>query len=285
MTLLRATALALLPHLLVAQAAPAGPHEVTSAWTLLRDGKGAAVGHTVTNRKLDLGSGFIDGHSRAVLYVEEFREVYHYGAAATNDTVVVEAWADVGQNHTYALRLWRFSSPGSKVRRVGEYYDVLVGGCCGTENGHNYFSLRSGRMIFSSTHEPIELVGYDSVGAKDQFHRVVGYLNTNSAVDSKLLRDTKNAEGELVLVEGDSVLSRVVIARTDSSGDHPPGEDLTIVTSFGTKSTSHILLGRNETAVVRVDLSESASIIIPIQKNRFVLSADIWPPYFAKIAR
>lgn len=103
--------------------------------------------HTITrNQRFSVIYRCLDECSNIVLR-ESFYSDQEEGVEGAKETVSVIAWPKDKPDKV----LWNLKAAGSEGRPLDDFYEITWFGCCGDWNEKSYFSLRTGKKVFSSS--------------------------------------------------------------------------------------------------------------------------------------
>jgi hypothetical protein len=161
--------------------------------------------------------------------------------------------------------LWKIQSTGDEGNPWYDFYKVIQHGCCGAENTMTYFSLRSGKKVYSaSSDDENALLKIEVPNTHTKRYVAFSYFYSKSGTPV----------GRLQFGDGEFVQQMVAIKQP--SYDRPPDVSLRMT---GKPDSQYAQLwsgngDRSSKAVSGVTVVlkfDSAEILIPIENDRLVV--------------
>jgi hypothetical protein len=194
-------ALALAPAAAHAQARPAA-----AAATAISSWQEAGNAQTLANRTFAFTRQEVGGRDVRMLLVQEVRATVRDDREGVDGRVRVTAYERGGRG--YGRALWTIDQAGDGAGfEANDLYWVNLPACCATLPTRRYFSLRTGRPLFSATSGVQQLAG-------EPFRRVA-FLSASGAAQLPAFRGARDVIGALQLVEGETVRQTLLFRSTD----------------------------------------------------------------------
>jgi hypothetical protein len=142
-----------------------------------------------------------------VLLVELLESTSHSDAEESESTLAVSAWT--AARGRFDAKLWSFgdASDQGAVLAEQQLFASTKHGCCGAEDVHQYYSLRTGRLEASATAEGVGFVAIPNTLVS----RVVAYHGTNGEHPPRTVTSIPELLGVLTLGSDDGPLHRVAV--------------------------------------------------------------------------
>jgi len=244
------------------------PTTATSSWRITRDARGHEIRRELVNRTFAFATRELGARPADVLFVQEVRTVERPSAEGDSGRVHLEAWVNVRPDTGYHRRLWSTDLPGSAARLLPDYFEVTEFGCCGAFDTRTLISLGSGRSVVTLTSGPVELRGETSGEVMSLHSLRLGYLSSMGTQAVGHGRSDSLAFGELVLFEGDSVLSRIVLRATTPKGDPLANVGFAVRAGRDSVSEGTLLFERGAHPAAYVYSESWRPIVVPIAGKR-----------------
>lgn len=258
--------------------APAPPRQATSSWSIVRDADGEELSRTLINRTFSFGFRYINTRPTDLLFAQEVRTTLKRSEEGDNGRVKIDAWASIRPDTGYGRKLWSVEVKGSAARLLDDYYEVTASGCCGAWTTRTYLSLSTGRQVAVFTNGPVEIRGGEVGEPSSQQPLSIVYLSSLGAGTSRALQADSLAFGEIVFLEGDSVLSRVVLSGITRAADPMATAEFAIMSGNDSVSQGSLYVAQGQRAVVRIHSDAWAPIVIPIREKALTLAGVSVPP-------
>jgi hypothetical protein len=142
-----------------------------------------------------------------VLLVERLASTSHSDAEASESTLAVSGWT--GARARFDAKLWSFgdASDQGAVLAEPQLFAATKHGCCGAEDVHHYYSLRTGRLEATGTAEGVAFVAIPNTLVS----RVVAYHGTNGEHPPQTGSSIPELLGVLTLGSDEGPLHRVAV--------------------------------------------------------------------------
>lgn len=142
-----------------------------------------------------------------VLLVERLESTSHSDAEASESTLAVSGWTS--RKARFDARLWSFGDASDHGAALADQqlFASTKHGCCGAEDVHHYYSLRTGRLEATATAEGVAFVGIPNTLVS----RVVAYHGTNGEHPPQTASSIPDLLGVLTLGSDDGPLHRVAV--------------------------------------------------------------------------
>ncbi len=142
-----------------------------------------------------------------VLLVERLESTSHSDAEASESTLAVSGWT--GARARFDAKVWSFgdASDQGTVLAEQQLFASTKHGCCGAEDVHHYYSLRTGRLEATATAEGVGFVAIPNTLVS----RVVAYHGTNGEHPPPTVTSIPELLGVLTLGSDDGPLHRVAV--------------------------------------------------------------------------
>lgn len=258
-------------------AARTPPRNATSSWRVVRDAHGEELSRTLINRTFAFGFRYINAKPTDLVFSQDVRTTLKRSQEGDNGRIKLEAWASVRPDTSYRRKLWSTEIDGNSARLLDDYYEVTEGGCCGSWDTHTYLSLETGRRVVVFTNGPVRIRGGDVGESSSRRPMVIVYLSSQGVGTSRALQADPLAFGELVFLEGDTVLSRVVLSATAKDADPMASAEFAVTSEKDSVSQGFVNLATNQRAVVRIYSDSWPPIVIPIRGRAFTLAGSSLP--------
>ena len=276
--LIAAAVLAAMSQIASAQAVgPKTPRSVTSEWRIVRDTHGREVRRELVNRTFEFAFRYIRTKPTDLLFAQEIRTVQKRSEEGDNGRVHLEAWASTRPDTGFQNRLWIADLPGSAARLLSDYYETTESGCCGTFDTRTLLSLETGRPVASFTTGPVSIRG-GAVG-EPRVQRPLSVLYLSSMGTHTVGRSLADslAFGELLLVEGDSVLSRVILRATRADADPLASVEFAFQSDPDSVSEGALFLRTGSRPAAHIYSDAWRPILIPLNGRGFTLAGATIP--------
>ena len=260
-----------------AQSGTTPPSSVTSSWRIVRDSRGNELRRELTNRSFAFAFRYIRTKPTDLLFTQEIRTIKKVSQEGDNGRVRIEAWASVRPDTGYRRRLWAADMDGSAARLLPDYYETIEFGCCGTFDTRTLLSLETGRPIVSLTTGPVSIRGGAIGDPSSQRPVNVVYLSSMGTRPVGRGRADSLAFGELLLVEGDSVLSRVVLRVEKRDLDPLASVQFAFQAGHDSVSEGGLFIQAGTRPAAHIYSDAWKSIVIPLDGKRFVLAGATLP--------
>jgi hypothetical protein len=119
---------------------------------------------------------------------ESFFSDQEEGVEGAHETVNVVAW----RKDTPGTTLWTLKAAGSEGKPLNDFYEVTWFGCCGGWNEKSYFSLRTGKKVFSSsTDDENALLEIDVPNTRTKRYLTYKYVNSGKQIGQLQFGDSE----------------------------------------------------------------------------------------------
>jgi hypothetical protein len=262
----------------IAQTLPPGPPpSVTSSWRISRDSQGRETRRDLINRTYAFGFRYIRTKPTDLLFIQEIRTTERASQEGDNGHVHLEAWANARPDTGYRRRLWVADLPGAQARLTPDYFETTESGCCGTFDTRTLVSLETGRPVASLTSGPVSVRGGLIGEPRSQRPISVVYLSSMGTRPLGRGRTDSLAFGELTLLEGDSVLSRVVLRATRRELDPLASVEFAFRSGRDSVSEGSVFIQPGAQAAAYIYSDAWKPVIIPLLGRAFTLSGATQP--------
>ncbi len=182
----------------------------------------------------------------------------------------LEAIAWITGKTMYDTKLWVIRDRADRGEEWGDFYRTTKYGCCGAEQLHRVFNLRTGRYIFSFTTEPA-FIDVPNTTIK----RNISYVSANAASDDKNPVPSGGI-GVLTLSSNDSRIDCILLESED--GELAWSPKLSLIDKKEVKGASRLSLWHsnreNKAEAVRgfsvkLFFYDGMEAIIPVSGDRF----------------
>ncbi len=246
------------------QASGPAPQQGTSSWTIRRDSRGYLV-RTLVNRTF----AFLPGPD--LLFEQEVRT--QFGPwEGDKGRVKISAWAASKTGAAYPRRLWSVELDGGEARLRDNLYEVVEHGCCGARDTRIWLSPETGARVAMFTEGPVHL--YQQRESEYDGFDIV-YLSDWGAAGSAAMQADSLVWGELLLVAGDTVLSRATLRTNKADKDGPA--HMSVVVGRDSAVAGELELRPGQNALVRIANDERV-VAIPVVGRSFTLAGAALPP-------
>jgi hypothetical protein len=237
---------------------------------------GSWVRKTV-NRSFDFQYVYFDDKKgfEDVLLSQRFEGIQREGQEGNEGLVEVTAWRSGKEK--YDTRIWTISDPSDDGHPWGNFYETTKGGCCGDEDLHKFFNLRTGKHIATFTTDPA-LVEIPNTPIR----RILAYASAHAAIDVDSLSKVKGAIGTLTFGSNDGPFDKVFFFSNQLAWS----PHILLITDKDPKGVTHLQLwsskGINSSAAVKgfkvkLVFEDNLEAIIPIENDRFALQKAVVP--------
>lgn len=150
----------------------------------------------------------MDRDAQDVLLVERLESTSHSDAEASESTLAVSGWT--GARARFDAKLWSFADASDQGAVLEEHqlFGTTKHGCCGAEDVHRYYSLRTGLLEATATAEGVGFVAIPNTLVS----RVVAYHGTNGEHPPQTGSSIPELLGVLTLDSSDGPLHRVAVS-------------------------------------------------------------------------
>ena len=217
-----------------------------------------------------------------MLVVQRLESVSHSDAEGEESSLTVSGWIDGAGR--FDRRLWTFTdaADAGAMQRYGDLYEATKLGCCGGEDVHDYYSVKTGRQTGTATAEAMATVSIPNTPT----WRMVAYHGANGQRPPGPKAPVANLLGVLSLGSDDGVRRRVGVT---AAGVEPWTPRLKVRLNAGSEETDRLDLwaaDKNPSPAgikgceVRLVFEDTKALVIPIAADDFDLAHATLPAGF-----
>jgi len=140
-----------------------------------------------------------------MLISQRIESTNHSGVEGADSHLEAIAW--ITGKTTYDTKLWVIKDSGERGEELGDFYRTTKYGCCGAEQLHRAYNLKTGQYIFSFTAEPA-FIDVPNTSIK----RNISYVSANAASDGPV---PSGGIGALTLSSNDSRIDSILLESDD----------------------------------------------------------------------
>ncbi len=205
-----------------------------------------------------------------VLISQKLKTTTKEGLEGQNSILTVDAF--VSGKKKYDTTLWSITDYSDNGEIWGDFYKTTKYGCCGAEDFHRYFDLKTGKQVVSFSGEIAQLE-IPNIRIK----RIFLYHSANACVDFPEIKIYRDVIGMLTFSAYDSLISRIILLSKDGELAWTP--DIHLFTPKEGMTNNLTLWSSNGNATkravsyfeIRITFYEGMVISIPIVNDDFDL--------------
>lgn len=253
----------------------------TSAIRTYVNSDGDLVAETV-NRRFSFSTFYAENlfskeHFRTLLLLEEFKSTRRIFAGQMQGTVRVEAW--IGKDASPQNKLWTIEQSGDAGEVADRFYKVTKYGCCANISTDVYFSLGSGKKLYTTNTGLFEIV---VPSTSVTLARYVAFHSPDAIVPPTEPQSAGTQAGVIQYGSETSVLQKVILRFKGDIG--PPRvrmlykeklvESQPLMLSGADKKNDKTSLSDFSVVLLFHDLRK---VIIPVKNDQLLISAATVP--------
>lgn len=201
------------------------------------------------------------------------------GKEGTNSNIETTAW--ITGKEKFDTKLWSIKDSADDGNRWKDFYKTTKYGCCGTENIHRAFDIKTGKHAFSFTTDPV-FVDIPNT----QIKRDISYISVMATEGFEYRKKYPNGVGTLTISAGNSSIDRIIIETKNKDLELMWSPKLSLINDKELKGTSDLSLWQSngvstseavKAFSVKLFFYEGMKIIIPVNGDRFDIQKIVLP--------
>lgn len=222
-------------------------------------------------------NGFSNEQFRTLLLLEEFKSTRRILAGQVQGTVRVEAW--MGKDASPQNKLWTIEQSGDAGEVADRFYRVTKYGCCASIATDVYFSLLSGRKLYTTNTGLFEIVVPNT---SIDMTRYVAFHAPDAILPPDEPQSAESQAGVIQYGSEKSVLQKVILRHKGDIGSprvqmlykEKLVESEPLMLWGADKKPDKTSLSDFSVVLLFYDLRK---VIIPVKNDQLLLSAAIVP--------